>query len=65
MAREKKTTPAAPLTEEEKAVIRAYRSQKQKEFWAKMTPEERKLKRQLYLLHTLQNKAAREAAANE
>ena len=66
MAQEKKKAMiGTPLTDEEKAMIRAYKAQKQKEFWAKMTPEERRAKRALYLLHTLQNKQKREAAAGE
>ena len=66
MAQEKqKAKTGTPLTDEERAMIRAYKAQKQKEFWAKMTPEERRAKREIYLLHTLQNKAKREAAAGE
>lgn len=49
-------TKASVFSEDELALIRAQNAEYQRNFWAKMSPEERKQRKALYVLHTAQNK---------
>ena len=44
------------LTEEQKAAAKAERARRQREWWAKMTPEQRKEKREMYLYNLAQKR---------
>lgn len=56
---------AETMTAEELAMIRAYRAKKQREFWARMTPDERRERRNRYELNAAKKAAERERSENK
>lgn len=53
------------MTDEEKKLLREYRAQLARTWWAKMTPEQRREKRRQYMLQSAKNKQNRKAGNGE